>query len=110
MLSKPEERGLRGSPIKIASKTRRSQPVSLLIERPAWQHGCITDGNGKILPILANVATAIRGEPILANAIAFDEMMRIPMLVSSIGDGNVYPRPLTDADVIKVQERMQKAD
>jgi predicted P-loop ATPase len=86
-----------------------TQGASLIAERPAWQHECITDGNGKILPILANAATAIRGEPILANAIAFDEMQRVPMLVSSIGDDSVYPRPLTDADIIKVQERMQKA-
>ena len=91
------------------AKLKRPPPQrnALAVERPLWQHECITDGNGKILPILANAATAIRAE--LATAIAFDDMQRIPMLVSSIGDGNVYPRPLTDADVIKVQERLQKA-
>lgn len=88
---------------------KRPSLVPLTAERPAWHHECIADANGQILPILANAAAAIRGEPALANAVAFDEMARIPMLVSSIGDGSVYPRPLTDADVIKVQERLQKA-
>jgi hypothetical protein len=85
------------------------QGVSIAGERPAWHHECLNDGNGKILPVLFNAAKAIRGEARLANAIAFDEMQRIPMLVSSIGDGRVFPRPLTDTDVVKVQEWMQKA-
>lgn len=86
-----------------------AQGVSLAAERPAWHRECITDGNGKMLPILANAAKAIRGEFRLANAIAFDEMQRVPMLVSSIGDGSVFPRPITDTDVVKVQEWMQEA-
>jgi hypothetical protein len=83
--------------------------ISLMGERPAWHHECLNDGNGKILPVLANAAKAIRGELKLANAIAFDEMQRVPMLVSSIGDGRVFPRPITDTDVVKVQEWMQEA-
>jgi predicted P-loop ATPase len=117
----PHERGGIHAMLAKAPEPKKRQPISplpslvpgqgasLTAERPAWHHECINDGNGQILPILANAAAAIRGDPILANAIAFDEMMRVPMLVSSIGDGNVYPRPMTDADVIKVQERMQKA-
>jgi predicted P-loop ATPase len=104
----------------IAAATRPIPPLpygldapptapSLAEARPAWHHECLTDNNGKMLPVLANAAKAIRGESKLANAIAFDEMQRVPMLVSSIGDGRVFPRPITDTDVVKVQEWMQEA-
>lgn len=97
-------------PYGISSPLAPAAPgVSFMGERPAWHHECITDGNGKMLPILANAAKAIRGEFRLANAIAFDEMQRVPMLVSSIGEGSVFPRPITDTDVVKVQEWMQQA-
>jgi predicted P-loop ATPase len=81
---------------------------SLTSERPAWHHGSITDGNGKILPILANVVVAIQGEPRLANSLAFDEMQRTTMFVNPFG-GDVTPAPLTDADVVKIQQYVQHA-
>ena len=95
--------------VSAASSLVPGQGAALIGERPAWQHECITDGNGKILPILANAAKAIRGESRFANAIAFDEMERVPMLVSPIGDGSVFPRSITDTDVVKLQEWMQEA-
>jgi len=82
---------------------------SLTAPRPAWQHECQIDAKGGIIANLANAVTAIRGEPHLAAAIAFDEMQRIPMLVGPIGDGTTIPRPITDADVIRVQHWMQHA-
>jgi Virulence-associated protein E/Bifunctional DNA primase/polymerase, N-terminal len=81
----------------------------LTMARPGWHHECITDAKNAIMPILANAVTAIRGTPELANAIAFDDMQRIPMLVGPIGDGSVVPRPITDADVIRIQHWMQHA-
>jgi Virulence-associated protein E/Bifunctional DNA primase/polymerase, N-terminal len=78
-------------------------------ERPAWHHDCLTDGNGKIIPVVANAIVAIQNEPRIANAIAFDEMQWVPMLVGPIGDGSVFPRPLKDTDVVKVQRWMQIA-
>lgn len=82
---------------------------SLMAVRPDWHHECHVDGNGKIIPNLANAVTAIRGDAELANAIRFDEMQRVPMLVSPIGDRGAFPRPLTDSDVIRVQDWMQHA-
>jgi hypothetical protein len=78
-------------------------------QRPAWHHDCLTDGNGKIMPVVANAIVAIQNEPRIANSIAFDEMMWVPMLVGSIDDGSVFPRPLKETDVIKVQRWMQIA-
>lgn len=83
--------------------------ASLTQARPAWHHQCMTDGQGQMLPVLANAVTAIRGTPEMANAIAFDEMARVQMLVGPLGDSNVYPRPITDADVVRVQHWMQEA-
>ena len=77
--------------------------------RPAWHHECLSDGNGKILPILANAVKAIRGEALFAKAFAFDQMERVPMLVGPIGDGSVFPRSLTDSDVVRLQMWMQEA-
>jgi hypothetical protein len=92
------------------STTTTTQNVSFLtMARPAWHHECITGAKNSIMPILANAVTAIRGTPDLANAIAFDEMQHIPMLVGPIGDGSVVPRPITDADVIRIQHWMQHA-
>jgi predicted P-loop ATPase len=115
MHSKPEERGLVAPP-----KSKKRQPhvpspslvpgqgAPLIAERPAWQHQCITDGNGKILPVLANAVVAIQGEPRLANSLAFDEMQRTTMFVNPFG-GDVTPTPLTDADVVKIQQYVQHA-
>ncbi|WP_426608992.1 VapE domain-containing protein [Bradyrhizobium sp. McL0616] len=82
---------------------------SLMMMRPAWHHECQIDAKGGIIANLANAVTAIKGAPELAGAFAFDEMQRIPMLVGSIGDGTTIPRPITDADVIRVQHWMQHA-
>lgn len=81
----------------------------LTMERPKWHHECMTDAKCQIIANLANAVIAIRGTPMLADAIAFDEMQRVPMLRSSIGDGSVVPRPVTDTDVTKVQNWMQHA-
>jgi predicted P-loop ATPase len=91
-----------------ASRVPAAQGASLVAERPAWHHECIPDGNGKILPILANAVIAIKGESRLANALAFDEMMRTTMFVNPFA-GGVAPCPLTDADVVKIQQYVQHA-
>lgn len=81
----------------------------LTMSRPEWHHECMTDAKCQIIANLANAVIAIRGTPMLADAIAFDEMQRVPMLRSSIGDGSVVPRSINDTDVTKVQNWMQHA-
>jgi hypothetical protein len=51
-----------------------------------WLGECIANDAGKSLPILANALIALRADPGLCNAFAYDEMGRAPMLLHDIGD------------------------
>jgi predicted P-loop ATPase len=80
--------------------------------KPPWLGLCIKDGKDAPLPILANAMAALRHDPQLANAFAFDEMGRLPLLVDRLpGDGNEphVVRPVSDIDVGLVQEYLQHA-
>ena len=79
-------------------------------ERP-WLGLAIRDAKGAPLPILANVLSALRHDPQLANCLAFDEMSRLALLVDRLPGWNEphVSRPLTDVDVGLVQEHLQHA-
>jgi predicted P-loop ATPase len=80
-----------------------------------WLADCImSDGpKPKPMPILANALRALRNDPAVRDALAFDEMLCAPMLLYEIGQplmGSVAePRLLTDKDVVGIQEWMQAA-
>jgi predicted P-loop ATPase len=80
-----------------------------------WLAQCIKgDGkDAKPLAIVANALRALRNDPAVQDAIAYDEMARACMLMHEIDqplNGNLSePRPLTDQDVIDIQEWMQAA-
>ena len=76
-----------------------------------WLARCIKGETGKPLPILANVLTALRSDPALRDAYAFDEMLRAPMLMHPIGQQlcpQAEPRPLGDADITDLIEHLQR--
>jgi predicted P-loop ATPase len=78
-----------------------------------WLQQCVL-GDGKKpkpLPILANALKALRGDPALIDAFAYDEMLCAPMLMHQIGAplGGREPRPLSDKDVTDLQEWLQEA-
>jgi predicted P-loop ATPase len=81
----------------------------------SWLSQCILgEGkNAKPLPIVANALIALRNDPALRDAIAYDEMLRSVILLHKIGEpllGDVRdPRPITDKDVTDIQEWMQDA-
>jgi predicted P-loop ATPase len=81
----------------------------------SWLNQCIVgDGkNPRPLPIVANALIALRDDPAVRDALAYDEMLRTTMLLHQIGEpflGNVRePRPVTDKDVTDIQEWMQDA-
>jgi predicted P-loop ATPase len=81
----------------------------------SWLDQCILgDGkNPKPLAIVANTLKALRNDPMVRDALGYDEMLRVPMLLHEIGlpiSGNLLnPRPLTDKDVTVIQEWMQDA-
>ena len=71
-----------------------------------WLADCINGENGKPLPILANALIGLRNE--LPEALAFDEMTRVPMLMRSLtGENNFRLRRCTDVDAGIMQERLQ---
>src|SRR5256885_8873505 len=76
-----------------------------------WLGECIKNDAGKPLPILANVLIALRADPGLCNALAYDEMARVPMLLHEIGRPltETAMRPLADKDVCDIQAYLQHA-
>src|SRR5215211_812167 len=80
----------------------------------SWLKRCIVSDTGKPVPVVANALEALRGDPAVQDALAFDEMLRAPMLMHEIGNPfsvptPFEPRPLTDNDVIDFQRWMQRA-
>jgi predicted P-loop ATPase len=72
-----------------------------------------TDDRGRIYPDLANVLIALRNEPSLAAALAFNEMLNeteiqkpLPQAPGS-SQGKPPPKSLTDDDVGRLQEWLQ---
>jgi predicted P-loop ATPase len=73
----------------------------------SWLAECICSATGKPLPILANALVGLRA--VMPDTLAFDEMMRTPMLMSPLEKETVFtPRPVTDVDVGIIQERLQR--
>jgi predicted P-loop ATPase len=90
-------------------------PVAPFPGQRSWLNHCIVgDGkNPKPLAVVANALIALRNDPAVRDALAYDEMLRATMLLHEIGEsflGSVRePRPVTDKDVIDIQEWMQDA-
>lgn len=70
---------------------------------PDWIKKCLMGKKDKPLSNLANALRALRSDPLLRTAFAFDEMLRTPMLTRS------SPVPVTDDDIIDLQEFLQRA-
>jgi len=68
---------------------------------PVWLRDAICDDKGMPLPILANVMTALRSDPKISGALAYDEMLCAVVLN---GD-----RPVRDTDVTEMQEYLQRS-
>jgi predicted P-loop ATPase len=78
-----------------------------------WLSRAIKSETGQPLPNVANALLALRSDPALQNAFAFDEMLRTPMLMQEIGQllpsTPFEPRPVSDNDVTNLQVWLQKA-
>jgi predicted P-loop ATPase len=78
--------------------------------RNTWLAQCLKGPSGAYAPNVANALVALRRAPELQAIVAFDEMSRLPILQREVGDlmgAFSTRRPLTDEDVINVQEWMQ---
>src|SRR5262245_9884793 len=76
--------------------------------KPDWLSKSIKGKGQGTLSILANVMSALRSDPSLVNAFAYDEMQRTTMLLQKEGRP-IEPRPVEDADVLRLQEFLQRA-
>jgi predicted P-loop ATPase len=71
-----------------------------------WLDNCVKGETGKPLAVLANVLIGLRA--IFPDAFAFDEMLRVPVLMRElVPEPDFAPRPCTDVDVGVVQEKLQ---
>jgi predicted P-loop ATPase len=80
--------------------------------KATWLDLCLKSDTGKPIPNVHNAIEALRHDPAIRDALAFDEMSRLPMLLHRIGDpASIFEprRPIEDADVIDLQRWMQRA-
>ena len=92
---------------------RGPRVVPLVQPLPPWFGALRSDNRGKVYPDLANVLIALRNEPQLRDALAFDEMLQESMLQKQppIAPGSTPgedpPKKVTDDDVGRLQEWLQ---
>lgn len=79
-------------------------------EAPDWVQYLQREDSGAAIANLANAMTALRSAEELQDCFAFDEMQRSTILVGPVPKGQAagLPRPVTDSDVGKVQEWLQR--
>jgi predicted P-loop ATPase len=84
-------------------------------KREGWLRHCLDDDRGRIIANLANAMIALRADPSVLDAVAFDEMLQAVVLVKRLpiapggersGDDPV-PRAMRDEDVSQLQEWLQ---
>jgi predicted P-loop ATPase len=112
-LSSEEVQRLIDDALKGASKTKpaaarngKTKPIGS--SKPDWLGKSIKGRGQGPLSILANVLSALRNDPSLVKAFAYDEMQRTTMLMQKEGRP-IEPRPVEDADVFRLQEFLQRA-
>src|SRR4051812_6664717 len=74
-----------------------------------WLKHCILGDGGKPVPNVANALTALRHDPAIRDAFAYDEMLRAPVLQHEIAQLKTCERPVTDEDITDLQRWMQTA-
>jgi len=105
-----------GTPHVVSIKTARKATPSLpRRNRPEWLADALDDNRGDVLPVLRNVALALRAAPELVDAFSYDELQRLVIVAAELplADGAEprnsaeTPRPLSDGDISQVQEWLQ---
>jgi hypothetical protein len=90
-------------------------PHPLAQEAMAWLSDCLRDDKDRVVGNLANLMVALRADPRISEAFAFDEMMQTTMLVQPLpvapkgkaAGKDPPPRPIRDADASQTQEWAQ---
>ena len=85
------------------------------MHEPPWFQGMVRDDRGRVMAVLANVMEALRKAPEISSSVAFDDMLKAPILTSPlpvIDDEKTpadTPRAVRDTDVSQLQEWLQRA-
>ena len=90
--------GTREKLLELVEEAKKNPPPT----SSGWRGTLICAANGNPLPNVANVLTILRAEAFFVGRFQLDEMLRTPMMVDS------EPRSLSDQDVIKTQEWLQR--
>lgn len=84
--------------------------------RDGWDDLCLTGSQGQVLGNVANGLIALRMDPAWEGVVAYDDMLRTPILRKPIPRfeeqaprGSFKPRPLSDIDITLTQEWLQVA-
>jgi predicted P-loop ATPase len=93
-----------------AAKRKKERP-----KRAGWLARCLLDDKNRIIANLANVMIALRADPSIEDALAFDEMLQAAVLVTRLpiapngehAGTDPLPRPVRDEDVSQLQEWLQ---
>ena len=108
--------------IERAVATGRQQPKSAPQKAtdgkalPSWLATCEKDDRDHIIANLANLMIALRLDPALADAFAFDQMLQAPILRCALpvapngkttNGTDPLPRPLRDPDISDLREYVQ---
>ena len=97
-------------------RKRSDEPKRPRGDSPPWLQACMRDDRDRIIPNLANLMIALRADPDLAHAFAFDQMLQTGVLLRPLPaapngcttDGaDPLPRPPRDADVSDLREYLQ---
>jgi predicted P-loop ATPase len=99
----------------VSLATRRPKRERPKRELPAWAGRCIKDDNDRIIPNLANVLVALRALPEVAEAFAYDGMLKVATLRRELpvapggesASSGPLPRSVRDEDVSQLQEWLQ---
>ena len=103
-----------------ARNQQTENPAALVevIDRPRKANGSVRDEwlalcyceRKRPISNLVNVLIALRADPAVNGAFAYDEMLRLPVRLHPIGEPSVNaPQPLSDDDVSRFQEWLQHA-
>jgi predicted P-loop ATPase len=81
----------------------------LIAGQPEWAHALLKSDNGRPVPNLHNAIVVLREEQEFRQLFAHDQMLCSAILLRGLDDepGGSNPRPLTDADVGRIQARVQ---
>lgn len=106
-----------GTVVQLDSKRktkRREPPPPPPGGWPGWLERLRRDERGRVIPDLANILIALRGEQLMVEAAAFSEMMHHSILTKEwphLPDAKPVqppPREITDDDITRLQEWLQR--